>query len=108
DAPPALIDCNDARADIWVQAMIGSCAMPRAQVGPARGERREAISFSNSRGHDRAPPLRSATSIDPLPILIRTGAASATPDLTASPLVERAFAHPRSRTRDRIERPPRA
>jgi hypothetical protein len=38
---PAVIDCNDARASLWVAEMIGSCDMPRpsaptAAVGRAR------------------------------------------------------------------------
>jgi hypothetical protein len=106
-APPALIDCNDARADIWVQEMIGSCAMPRALVGPARGERRETLSFSTSRGPERTPPLRGSAPSDPLPLLLHSSAAALDPDLSASPLVERAAMDPHARARDRIERPPR-
>lgn len=108
-APPAVIDCNDARAQFWVQEMIGSCAMPRAQFGPHPGDeaRHERHGLGAARAPDRAPPQRLSSAGDWNPPLFARAGVLAPPAPSASPLAERAATAPRSRSLDRIERPPR-
>jgi hypothetical protein len=67
DKPPAVVDCNDARASIWVHEMIGTCDMPavfphaalRAPLPRERGREPAALCEGPSCSRD-AVPLRSA------------------------------------------------
>jgi hypothetical protein len=104
-----VIDCNDARAQFRVQEMIGSCAMPRAQVGPHPDEaRRERRSFAAAPTPDRAPPSRAQAAGDWIPPLIAHAAGLAPPRFATTPFAADTLSRLRSRPGDRIDRPPRA
>ena len=67
DKPPAVVDCNDARASIWVHEMIGTCDMPavfpHASLHPTapRDRGREPATLCDGASCTRdAVPLRSA------------------------------------------------
>jgi hypothetical protein len=112
---PAVIDCNDVRASIWVQEMIGTCDMPRP--APPTGATVAVVHNPTTPGVARicigsctrdSYPLRSAPRAgDDWPPLI--GAATEmTPLFASSPLAERARALPSQTDGDGLERPPRA
>jgi hypothetical protein len=107
---PAIIDCNDVHASIWVGSMIGVCDMPRNLTAPsllpgpppARGVTCEGPSCT--RHHQ---PLRAVERSDDNPRPILAARLLLLPPLTFS-RVRASHAHaPRSVERDRLERPPR-
>jgi hypothetical protein len=113
-AVPAVIDCNDQRASLWVGDMIGSCDMPRPSlpspimvvVRPA-GPSGRRICDGFRCAYD-AHPLRPASRASDEGARLTLGAARFVHYLVASPLVEVAQTVPKEARGDRLERPPRA
>jgi hypothetical protein len=110
-ALPAVLDCNDARASLWLGEMIGSCEQTRPLPGTAMkaaggGETRQCRDGRRC-GVDSAP-LRAAARFfdDSIPALPRAGNAFLSHDSTPLP-VEAARRLARLDGK-RLERPPRS
>jgi hypothetical protein len=107
-APEQMLDCNDERARVWVQEMIGSCDMPRGPaLRPAPQRPASATCVGASCANDPPPLTASARSDEHNPSAI-VSPHGLTPPRHAAALDERAPARPRSAPSDRLERPPRA
>lgn len=110
DWTAVVIDCNDARASIWVSDMIGSCDMPRGttqavRAAPASRSPIQCDGFSCDRS---APPIRGV--VDPggdwRPLGHSAILLSLVPETCQ--VVEDRFALPASAEARRLERPPRS
>ena len=107
---PAVIDCNDVRASIWVGTMIGVCDMPRNQLptslrpapAPVRGFTCEGPSCA--RHHQ---PLRAVERSDDNTRPILSARLMLLPPSVFMRMPHDARRPPRSAERDRVERPPR-
>lgn len=125
--PAVVLDCNDARATLWLHEMVGSCDMPRtvaygAQnslgstvrvVRAARGERRPSPTSGRGTicsGPDclrDPPPLRPALPLDDLRGFSLVELASLAPALPEGPVFQTALLRPPSLPPVPLERPPR-
>jgi hypothetical protein len=110
-APSAILDCNDARINVLLADMIGTCDMPR-RSGPQlpatvhTGSTAPQLRVSDGpRGHDRCP-LRPPRANDS-PSLVPTRV-PLVPALVVAPLSLRDSPLPRRAEDLRLERPPRA
>ena len=114
--PPAVLDCNDVRATLWVEEMIGSCAMPPLTPHPSVAAPRRQRGGGS---HDAMICHGADCMRDPLPLtsgsdeqgpswLLSSSPHRLHVDLRAALLSRAAFAHPSSAPERRNERPPKS
>jgi hypothetical protein len=110
--PGAILDCNDARINVLLGDMIGTCDMPRRsgpQLPPTvhTGSTAPQLRISDGpRGHDRCP-LRSPPRANDPPSIVPTRV-PLVPPLAVSPLLLHDSPLPVRAEDLRLERPPRA
>jgi hypothetical protein len=92
-APAAILDCNDARTNVLIGDMIGTCDMPRRSGPPTAlptvhtGSSAPQMRMSDGpRGSDRCPLRGSSTRGDDSPSL-PSARVPLTPPLAATPLL---------------------